>query len=128
MDPSQLRYSPTHEWVHIDGSTATVGISRFAVDQLTDLIMIELPSVGTQLVPGKSFGEIESVKAVSDLYAPIGGEVVEVNGNVANDVQLLADDPYEKGWLIKLRIDDPSDTADLMDFAAYEKRIADEAH
>jgi len=128
MDPSQLRYSPTHEWVHIDGSTATVGISRFAVDQLTDLIMIELPSVGTHLVPGKSFGEIESVKAVSDLYAPIGGEVVEVNGNVANDVQLLADDPYEKGWLIKLRIDDPSDTADLMDFAAYEKRIADEAH
>jgi glycine cleavage system H protein len=128
MDPSQLRYSPTHEWVHIDGSTATVGISRFAVDQLTDLIMIELPSVGTHLVPGKSFGEIESVKAVSDLYAPIGGEVVEVNGDVANDVQLLADDPYEKGWLIKLRIDDPSDTADLMDFAAYEKRIADEAH
>jgi glycine cleavage system H protein len=128
MDPSKLRYSPTHEWVHIDGSTATVGISRFAVDQLTDLIMIELPSVGTHLVPGKSFGEIESVKAVSDLYAPIGGEVVEVNGDVANDVQLLADDPYEKGWLIKLRIDDPSDTADLMDFAAYEKRIADEAH
>ncbi len=128
MDPSQLRYSPTHEWVRIDGSTATVGISRFAVDQLTDLIMIELPSVGTQLVPGKSFGEIESVKAVSDLYAPIGGEVVEVNSDVANNVQLLADDPYEKGWLIKLRIDDPSDTADLMDFAAYEKRIADEAH
>jgi glycine cleavage system H protein len=128
MDPSQLRYSPTHEWVHIEGSTATVGISRFAVDQLTDLIMIELPSVGTHLVPGKSFGEIESVKAVSDLYAPIGGEVVEVNGDVANDVQLLADDPYEKGWLIKLRIDDPSDTAELMDFAAYEKRIADEAH
>lgn len=128
MDPSQLRYSPTHEWVYIDGSTATVGISRFAVDQLTDLIMIELPSVGSHLVPGKSFGEIESVKAVSDLYAPIGGEVVEVNGDVANDVQLLADDPYEKGWLIKLRIDDPSDTADLMDFAAYEKRIADEAH
>jgi glycine cleavage system H protein len=128
MDPSQLRYSPTHEWVHIDGSTATVGISRFAVDQLTDLIMIELPSVGTHLVPGKSFGEIESVKAVSDLYAPIGGEVVEVNSDVANDVQLLANDPYEKGWLIKLRIDDPADTAELMDFAAYEKRIADEAH
>jgi glycine cleavage system H protein len=128
MDPSTLRYSPTHEWVHIDGSIATVGISRFAVDQLTDLIMIELPSVGTHLVPGKSFGEIESVKAVSDLYAPIGGEVVEVNSAVANDVQLLADDPYEKGWLIKLRIDDPTDGADLMDFAAYEKRIADEAH
>ena len=73
-------------------------------------------------------GAIESVKAVSDLYAPIGGEVVEVNSAVANDVQLLAEDPYEKGWLIKLRIDDPSDAAELMDFAAYEKRIAEEAH
>ena len=70
MDPTQLRYSPTHEWVHLEDSTATVGISRFAVDQLTDLIMIELPAVGTRLVTGKSFGEIESVKAVSDLYAP----------------------------------------------------------
>ena len=128
MDITKLRFTPTHEWVDLQGEVATVGISKFAVDQLTDLIMIELPSVGTQLVPGKSFGEIESVKAVSDLYAPIGGEVVEVNSDVANDVQLLADDPYEKGWLIKLRIDDPSDTADLMDFAAYEQRIADEAH
>jgi glycine cleavage system H protein len=114
--------------VHLDGSTATVGISRFAVDQLTDLIMIELPSVGTHLIPGKSFGEIESVKAVSDLYAPIGGEVVEINSAVVDNVQLLADDPYEKGWLIKLKIDDPMDTAELMDFPAYEKKVAEEAH
>jgi glycine cleavage system H protein len=128
MDPTTLQYSPTHEWVHLDGSTATVGISRFAVDQLTDLIMIELPSVGTHLIPGKSFGEIESVKAVSDLYAPIGGEVVEINSAVVDNVQLLADDPYEKGWLIKLKIDDPMDTAELMDFPAYEKKVAEEAH
>jgi len=128
MDPAQLRYSDTHEWVHLDGSTATVGISRFAVDQLTDLIMIELPEVGTRLVPGKSFGEIESVKAVSDLYAPIGGEVTEVNTAVVENVQLLADDPYDQGWLIKLKIADAAETAELMDFAAYEKKLAEEAH
>ena len=128
MDPKQLRYSDTHEWVHLDGSTATVGISRFAVDQLTDLIMIELPAVGTRLVTGKSFGEIESVKAVSDLYAPIGGEVTEVNTAVAENVQLLADDPYDQGWLVKLKIADAAETAELMDFAAYEKKLAEEAH
>jgi len=128
MDPAQLRYSDTHEWVHLDGSTATLGISRFAVDQLTDLIMIELPKVGTRLVPGKSFGEIESVKAVSDLYAPIGGEVTEVNTAVVENVQLLADDPYDQGWLIKLKIADAAETAELMDFAAYEKKLAEEAH
>ncbi len=128
MDPAQLRYSDTHEWVHLDGSTATVGISRFAVDQLTDLITIELPAVGTRLVPGKSFGEIESVKAVSDLYAPIGGEVTEVNTAVVENVQLLTDDPYDQGWLIKLKIADAAETAELMDFAAYEKKLAEEAH
>jgi len=128
MDPTQLLYSPTHEWVHIEGSTATVGISRFAVDQLTDLIMIELPAVGTRLVPGKGFGEIESVKAVSDLYAPIGGEVTEVNTAVVENVQLLTDDPYDQGWLIKLKISDAAETTELMDFAAYEKKLAEEAH
>ena len=128
MDPKQLRYSPTHEWVLLEGSTATVGISRFAVDQLTDLILIELPAVGTRLVPGKSFGEIESVKAVSDLYAPIGGEVTEVNTAVVENVQLLSDDPYDQGWLIKLKIADAAETAELMDFAAYEKKLAEEAH
>jgi len=128
MDPAQLRYSDTHEWVHLDGSTATVGISRFAVDQLTDLILIELPAVGTRLVPGKSFGEIESVKAVSDLYAPIRGEVTAVNTAVVENVQLLTDDPYDQGWLIKLKISDAAESTELMDFAAYEKKLAEEAH
>ena len=107
MDPKTLRFSPTHEWVHLDGDIATVGISQFAVDQLTDLIMIDLPAVGTKLTAGKSFGEIESVKAVSDLYAPVGGEVVEVNAAVAEDVQLLAEEPFGDGWLIKVRVDEP---------------------
>src|SRR5947207_8649810 len=108
MDLSSLRFTSTHEWVHIEGNLATVGISKFAVDQLTDLILIELPAVGTRLTPGKSFGEVESVKAVSDLYAPIGGEVIEVNSEVARNVQLLAEDPYDKGWLIKVKVDSSS--------------------
>jgi glycine cleavage system H protein len=128
MDPKSLRFSPSHEWVSLDGDIATIGISRFAVDQLTDLIVIELPAVGAKLTAGKSFGEVESVKAVSDLYAPLSGEVVEVNAEVTSDVQLLAQDPYEAGWLIKVRVDDPSAVANLLDHDSYEKKVAEEAH
>jgi len=128
MDPKDLRFTQTHEWVHLDGDVATIGISRFAVDQLTDLIMIDLPSVGSKLTLGKSFGEIESVKAVSDLYAPVGGEVVAVNDEVKDNVQLLAEDPYDKGWLIKIKVDAPSAAASLMDHDAYQKKVAEEAH
>ncbi len=128
MDPKSLRYSATHEWVHLDGDIATVGISKFAVDQLTDLIMIDLPAVGTPLTAGKSFGEVESVKAVSDLYAPVGGEVVEVNDAVAQNVQVLAEDPYETGWLIKVRTAGGALPPDLMDFDTYQRKVAEEAH
>jgi glycine cleavage system H protein len=128
MDPKNLRFSPTHEWVHLDGDVATVGISKFAVDQLTDLIMIDLPAVGSKLSSGKSFGEVESVKAVSDLYAPVGGEVVAVNTEVTGNVQILAEDPYQKGWLVKVRIDDPKAVSGLLDHDAYQRKVADEAH
>ena len=128
MDLKSLRFAPTHEWAQIEGDSATVGISKFAVDQLTDLIMIELPAVGARVVPGKSFGEIESVKAVSDLYAPLAGEVVEVNQQIAGNVALLAEDPYDKGWLIKIKLDQPVDTSALMDLAAYEAKVAEDAH
>jgi glycine cleavage system H protein len=128
MDPSKLLYAETHEWVSIEGTTATVGISKFAVDQLTDLITIELPPVGKVLAAAKSCGEVESVKAVSDLYAPIAGEVIEVNTAVAENVQVLADDPYGQGWLFKLKISQPADTKELLDFAAYEKKVAEEEH
>ena len=94
MDRKSLRYLASHEWVQMQGNVATVGITQFAVEQLTDLIMIELPAVGTKVTAGKTFGEIESVKAVSDLYAPVGGEVIEVNSAVTSNVQLLAEDPY----------------------------------
>lgn len=128
MDPSKLLFAATHEWVSIDGASATVGISKFAVDQLTDLITIELPPVGKVVTAGKSFGEVESVKAVSDLYAPVGGEVTEVNQAVAENVQLLAEDPYGKGWLIKLKLVQPADTSGLLNLAAYEKKVAEEEH
>jgi glycine cleavage system H protein len=128
MDLTSLQFAPTHEWVRLDGDTATVGISKFAADQLSDLIMLELPPVGTRLTPGKSFGVIESVKSVSDLYAPVAGEVVEVNDEAAQNLELLSSDPYGKGWLIKVKVDGPEAASDLLDLAAYEKQIADEGH
>lgn len=128
IDPKALRYAPTHEWVKLDGDIATVGISRFAVDQLTDLIVIDLPDPGKKVEPGKGFGEVESVKAVSDLYAPVAGEIVEVNQAVRDDVQVLAEDPYDKGWLIKIKVADPKSVAKLMDYATYEKTVADSDH
>lgn len=128
MDPKSFLYSPSHEWVAIDGDTAVVGLSKFAVDQLTDLLTIDLPKVGDKLTAGKSFGEVESVKSVNDLYAPIGGEVVEVNQAVADDVQVLSEDPYAKGWLVKIKVADPAEAAKLLDHAAYEKKIAEDEH
>jgi len=126
MDLKSLKFTPTHEWVLLEGNIATVGISKFAVDQLTDLIVIDLPTVGTRVIAGKTFGEIESVKAVSDLYAPIGGEVIEINTDVASNVQLLAEDPYGKGWLIKLKVDQPPGASELLDLDSYERKVAEE--
>lgn len=128
MDPKSLRFAPTHEWVSLQDDVATIGISKFAVEQLSDLTMIELPDVGTKVAAGKSFGEVESVKSVSDLYAPLAGEVVEVNNDLKDNVQLLSDDPYGKGWLIRLRAEDPAAVANLMDHDAYEKKVAEDAH
>lgn len=126
MDPSTLRFAPTHEWVALDGATATVGISKFAVDQLTDLLTIELPAVGDKLTAGKALGEVESVKSVNDVYAPVGGEVIEVNDALADDIQLLSEEPYGKGWLVKIKVDDPAEVEKLLDHAAYETKIAEE--
>lgn len=131
MNPEELKYAESHEWVKLDGGLAVVGISRFAVEQLTDLILIDLDKAkpGTTLAAGEAFGEIESVKAVSDLYAPIGGEVVEVNEAVTGDVGILSDDPFDKGWLIKLRPSDAdAELAKLLDHDAYQRKIADESH
>ena len=128
MEPAKLKYAKTHEWVSVDGDVATVGITDFAVKQLTDLVHIELPRLGARFSPAQPFGEVESVKAVSDLYAPVAGEVIEVNKALAGDLAALSDDPYDKGWIIKLRMADKEALARLMDRAAYEAHCASEEH
>lgn len=128
MDPKTFRYAKTHEWAHVEGDICTVGLTQFAVDQLTDVIYIELPDVGDPAIAGDSFGEIESVKAVSDLYSPVNGEVIEVNSKLETDPTIISKDPYEKGWLIKVRLDKKSKIELLMTYDQYQKQIASDAH
>jgi glycine cleavage system H protein len=132
VNPDDLQFAKTHEWVHTEeadgGRIATMGISAFAVEALTDLVYIDLPEVGRTLAAGESFGEVESVKAVSDLYAPAAGEVVEVNSAVIDDLEKLTSDPFGEGWLIRLRLADDADLSELLDHAAYQKQCAEESH
>jgi len=130
--PEDLLYSKTHEWVDVQADDsgekiATVGVSAFALEALTDLVYLELPEVGRQVTAGEPFGEVESVKAVSDLYSPVDGEVVEANGAVAESLESLMHDPYGAGWLVKIRISDESGLSKLLDHAAYQKQCAEEA-
>ncbi len=130
MNPRELLYAKTHEWVAVSetdgGKIATVGISAFAVEQLTDLVYLELPQVGSTVNAGDSIGEIESVKAVSDLYSPVTGEVIAVNEQVSEKPEILNGDPYSNGWIAKIRITDDSSLNSLMDHAAYEKQCESE--
>jgi glycine cleavage system H protein len=130
VNPTELLYAKTHEWVSISesdgGKIATVGISAFAVEQLTDLVYLELPQIGRSVAAGDSIGEIESVKAVSDLYSPVSGEIIAVNEEVSEKPEILNGDPYENGWIAKIRITDDSSLNELMDHAAYEKQCASE--
>lgn len=130
MKPQDLLFAETHEWVHVaeEGGqkVATVGISAFAVQQLNDLVYMDLPSAGIALEVGDEFGEVESVKAVSPLYAPIAGEIVEVNKELPNHLERLSDDPYGSGWILKLRVSDDAGLSKLMDYATYEKQCAAE--
>jgi glycine cleavage system H protein len=128
----ELLYSKTHEWVRVGADAAgtqiaTVGLTAFALEALTDLVFVELPEVGRQLTAGEPFGEIESVKAVSDLYSPVDGEVLEVNSRLAENLENLASDPYQAGWFIKIKISDESGLAELLDEAAYKKQCEEEA-
>ena len=131
MKLEELLYADTHEWVLVEdqdaAKIATVGISKFAVEQLTDLVYIELPSVGTETQSGKEFGEVESVTAVSPLYSPVDGEVVEVNESLKDALETLNDDAYDGGWMIKVRLSDEASLSKLLDHAAYEKQCADES-
>ncbi len=130
MNPEELRYAKTHEWVHLetegDTKIATIGISSFAVEALTDLVYIELPQLGKQVQAGQSFAEVESVKAVSDIYAPVTGEVVAVNEKLPDNLELLGDDPYGQGWIAKIRITQDTGWSELLDYTTYQKQIAEE--
>ncbi len=128
MDPNTLRFAETHEWASLEGNVCTVGLTKFAVEQLTDIIFIELPKVGKELETGKAFGSIESVKSVNDLYAPVGGKVVEVNKALDRDLSLISTDPYAKGWLIKVEVPPGTTLEHLKTHQQYQEQIASEGH
>jgi glycine cleavage system H protein len=122
--PDDLAYSREHEWVRTDGSSATIGITSFAADELGDIVFVELPEVGASLKQYATFGVVESVKAVSDLYAPVSGEVVEVNEALRDAPELMNSDPFGEGWIARVELADPSETESLMDASAYESETA----
>ena len=126
MRPKDLKYTETHEWIRIEGDIATIGITDYAVSLLSDLVHIELPEVGEHIEQNAPFGEIESVKTVSDLVAPLSGQITAVNKEIIGDVSILSKDPYEEGWLIKLRIEDPNEIPTLLSFTDYEEFVESE--
>jgi len=128
MVPKNLRFSKSHEWAKLEGDVCTIGITKFAVEQLTDVVFVELPDVGDHVFAGDSFGEIESVKAVSDLYSPINGEVTAVNMDLVRDPSGIAADPYGKGWLIQAKIEPGSNLNAMMSPDQYQKQIDSETH
>jgi glycine cleavage system H protein len=122
--PEDLQYTKSHEWVRIEGDTATIGITDHAQDELGDVVFVELPDEGDTFDAGESFGTVESVKAVSDLYAPVGGEVVEVNSTLEDAPENINEDPYGEGWIVKLRT---TDEPDLLSPEEYEKVVEEES-
>ncbi|HET7876372.1 MAG TPA: glycine cleavage system protein GcvH [Methylomirabilota bacterium] len=126
--PAGLRYTREHEWAKVEGDRARVGITAYAQEQLGDVVFVELPKTGTRLAAMKTFGVVESVKAVSDLYAPLSGEVVEVNAELPKKPELVNEDPYGRGWMIVVKLADPKEVDGLMSAADYETLIASGAH
>jgi len=124
--PPGLKYSKEHEWVAAEETVATVGITDHAQEQLGEIVYIELPSIGEKISKDDPFGVVESVKAVSDIYAPVSGTVLEVNEDLAESPEVVNEDPYGDGWLIKVRVSDPGDLDDLMDNDEYSQMIARE--
>jgi glycine cleavage system H protein len=124
MFPDDRRYSREHEWVRVEGSTAVIGITSFAADELGDIVFIELPAVGAQLAQFAAFGVVESVKAVSDLFAPVSGEVAEVNAELHGSPELLNTDPFGAGWVVKLTLAEPAELDKLLDAGAYAELTA----
>jgi len=125
MYPSDYRYTKDHEWIKADGSTGTIGITDYAQSQLGDVVFVESPKVGAKLKAGATFGTVESVKAVSEIYSPVSGEVTEINAALADAPEKINSDPHGDAWLIKVRLDDPKELNALMDSVAYQAYIAE---
>jgi len=126
---AEVRFAKSHEWIRPEGGgVATVGISAYAVEALTDLVFMQLPAVGRKVKAGESIGEIESVKAVSDIYAPVSGEIVEVNASLPDRLETLGKDPFGEGWIVRIRPDDPAEMGRLLDRAAYDALVGGEKH
>jgi glycine cleavage system H protein len=125
MVPDDLRYTKDHEWVRVDGDEAVVGITQFAADQLGDIVFVELPAAGKALEQHATFGVVESVKAVSDLFAPVAGEVTATNDALGDSPELVNSDPYGGGWMLRVRLADAAQVEGLLDAAAYEQLVAE---
>ena len=128
MDPATLKYTKTHEWVAVEGDVATIGISDFAVHLLSDLVYADLPPIGKKVTQGQSFGEVESVKAVSDVYAPVSGEVVARNDKLPDNLDLLTTSPFDAGWMIKVRLSIPGELSSLLTQTSYKAHCDAEQH
>jgi glycine cleavage system H protein len=124
MRPNDRKYTKSHEWLKVAQGVATIGITDYAVEHLSDLVFLDLPEVGSRVKAGESFAEIESVKAVSDIYSPVTGEVVEVNEGLPDNLDTLKDDPFNAGWMVKIRVDEEGEAT--LDAAAYEKHVVAE--
>ncbi len=126
--PNDLKYTKSHEWVRVEGNTGTVGVTDFAQHELGDIVFVEAPAAGTALTAGASMGSVESVKAVSDVNSPVSGTVAEVNEALADHPELLNQDPYGGGWIVKITLSSPGEIGGLMDAEAYAKYVAESAH
>ncbi|BAM79473.1 similar to glycine cleavage system H protein [Cyanidioschyzon merolae strain 10D] len=126
--PADRKYMKSHEWVKVENGTGTVGITSHAASQLGDIVFVDLPAIGSQLEKGATFGAVESVKAASDVYSPVSGEVVEVNAVLSEDPAQVNKDPHDAGWMIKVRVSNADELQDLMDAKAYEEHVASEHH
>ncbi len=126
MNPKNLKYHKEHDWARIEGETAVFGVTDYAQEQLGDIVYVELPEEGTEVTAGSSFAEIESVKAVSDVYAPLSGTIVEINEEVVDAPETINESPYENGWLVKVKISEPGEADDLMSSDEYEGLLAEE--
>jgi glycine cleavage system H protein len=124
--PEDLKYSREHEWALVEGKVATIGITDFAQDKLGDIVFVELPAVGDKVTKDEAMGVVESVKAVSDVYSPVSGTVIEINDDLPDSPDMINEDPYGDGWIVKIQMSDPTDLEDLMDSEAYEVFVAEQ--